>query len=324
MVSDCYGQNGAGADEYSRAQLILLASIAIALVIIGLSVLINTVLFTESVGSSSLDNRIDETREFDGEVTTGVRSLVFRIGHDSRNMTETELRAAVAQNVTRYSRAIGDSYATSRPVAVSLSYSNASRVGNRTVQGVDANLTSDDGATDWKPVSDRTVGWFTLNIDTLETNREPTHINATNTTSSRWVNVSINRTQSGNISVSSTVSFAAGATATCTPVDGRVLLDIYGGAALTESSADCSFNGTSTLDGPYDIDIGNGDNLVGKYSLVTREAIPAGTTLPCTDPGASTPCVAPVLWNASISTVFEGESVSYDNTYNVSIYGENP
>lgn len=310
-------------DGPSRAQLILLGSIAIAVVIIGLTVLINTVLFTESVGSSSLDNRIDETSEFDTEVITGTRSLVFRIGHDSRNLTEAELRAAVDRNVTRYGRAISESYATSRPVAVSLSYSNASTIANRTVQGVDENITSDDGTADWRLAENKTVGWFTLNVDVIDTTTEQLHINATNASAGEWVNISINRSGGGNVSVSSTVSDAAGDTATCTSVDGRVLLDIYAGDVLTQSATGCTFNGTSTIHSPYSIDVVNGGNLVGKYSVVTKEEIPDSRTDACTDAVADQPCVAPVLWTANISTAFEGESVTYSNTYNISIYGEN-
>jgi hypothetical protein len=305
-----------------RGQLILVGAITIALIIVGLSVIVNTVLFTESVGSSSLDNRIDETGEYDAEAIAAVRSLVFRIGHDSRNITEAELRARVASNVTTYSRASAMSYAGSRPVAVSVEYSNASRLGNRTVQDTDWSVTDENGADDWTIVTDKTVGWFTLNVDVLDTDATQTHINTTNATSGRWVNVSINRTTSGNVSVTSAVSFTGGASATCQPVDGRVLFDMYEGVALTDSAGSCAFNGTALLDAPYSVSVVDGTNLVGKYSLVTKEPVTGPETCNGEPPSRADPCVAPVVWTANISTAFEGESISHVNTYNVSIYGE--
>jgi len=305
-----------------RAQLILVGSITIALVIVGLTVVVNTVLFTESVGSSSLDNRIDETSEFDSEVISGTRSLVFRLGHNSRNVTERELRAWVTSNITRYSRAAAQSYAASRPVAVSVNFSNASAIGNRTVQSTDRNITDNSGTEDWTVVSAKTVGWFTLNVDAFDTSTDHLYVNASNATSGNWVNISINRTQRNNVSVTSAVSFADDGQGTCTPVDGRVLLDLYAGASLTNSLSPCTFNGTSILDAPYSIRVTNGKNLVGKYSLVTAETLSAYPACDGLSPAAADPCVAPVLWTANVSTAFEGESISHVNTYNVSIYGD--
>jgi hypothetical protein len=306
-----------------RAQLILVGSLAIALVIIGLTVLVNTILFTESVGSGSLDNRIQEAQEFDSEAIDGVRSLVFRISHADRNLTETELRANVARNVTSFSRAIGESYASTRPVAVTVDYSNASEIGTRIVQDHDAPITDNSANPTWSPFGpEKTVGWLSLNVDVGETDTDPFFANATNATSGRWVNVSVSRLPNGNVSVVSNVSDAPNTVRECAPARGRVLLDVYEGRSLTSATGTCSFTGTSALDPPYDLAFEHGDNLVGKYSLVTRESVPGLPSCDGLDPADAEPCVAPTLWTANISTAFEGEGISYSNNYNVSIYGE--
>jgi hypothetical protein len=307
-----------------RAQLLLLGSVTIALVVVGLTVLVNTVLFTESIGSSSLDNRIDETSEYDSEVITGVRSLTFRIGHNSWGITESQLRGWIAENVTRYSHAMGMSYAVSRPVAVSVEYSNASELGNRTVQNGDSNITSSGGNERWEMVDDKTVGWFTLNVDLRDTDRAPTHFNATNATGGDWVNISVNRTGAGTITVESVQDGGGSVTTTCSSVDGRVLLDLYAGTALTNTSSACSFIGTGTVDGPHRVSVTNGDAVVGKYSLVTREAVSGYPSCADASAGQQEPCVSPVLWSVNVSMAFEGESINYANTYSVDIYGEQP
>lgn len=307
-----------------RAQLILVGSLAIALVIVGLTVLVNTVLFTESVGSGSLDDRIQEAQKFDSEAIDGVRSLAFRVTHSSRNMTESELQGNVAENVTLFSRAIGQSYATTRPVATAVHYSNASEIGNRTVQDHDAQITNNGGDPNWSPfASGRTVGWFSLNVDVRDTAEEPFFVNATNHSSGRWINVSISRLTNGNLSVVSNVSDAPNTVRECQPARGRVLLEMYTGGSLTSETGTCSFPGTNTLNPPYELTFRNGKNLVGKYSIVTKETLSGLPTCEGTSPSDAEPCVAPAVWTANISTAFEGEGISYSNNYNVSIYGEN-
>ncbi|MFB6297538.1 MAG: hypothetical protein ABEH56_03360 [Salinirussus sp.] len=308
-----------GQDGRSRGQLILVGTITIAVVVVGLTVIVNTVLFTESVGSSSLDSRIQEAGEFDSEVIDGVRSVTFRVGHDSRNVTEDELKANVADNLTLYARLLGESYARSRPVAVSLTYSNQSAVGNRTLQDHDDSLTDNAGDTDWTVVSDHAVGWFSLNLDADETSTDPFFVNATNETSGRWINLTLSRESDGNISVDSEVSFRADATGECEPSNGRVLLDAYRGEGVTGADT-CSFNGTSLLDGAINVTVYSGNNGVGKYSVVTRSPVTSHPDCDGLNPDAADPCVAPVLWTANVSTSFVGEGISYTNSYNVSIY----
>jgi hypothetical protein len=62
-----------GADSRERAQLILVGSIAIAFVVIGLVVVINTVLFTENVATSGSIERSGSAENFDYQAPRDTR-----------------------------------------------------------------------------------------------------------------------------------------------------------------------------------------------------------------------------------------------------------
>lgn len=310
-----------------RAQMILVGGVAIAVIIVGLAVIINTVVYSEATITSESTNQLDEAREFDHESRKGMRTLVLRLNHRDRNYTASHHTNDVVRNVTNYSRLLGQSYANSQAAYVEIEYHNdSSGWGQRIVQKADSGVTSDatDDA-DWEPMSSgpkRKVGWFTMSVDVDDTSKHPGYVNVTNATGA-WVNVSINRTGNGPgalVNVTSNVSHAGNTTTQCNPSRGRVLFDFVQGETYTGS---CSFNGTDEVAPPYtSIVVTNGTNIVGKYEIVVNDSIssPGWTRCSTTGPPGTQPCSSPVIWTANVTAAFHGSDAEYANRFNVSVY----
>lgn len=321
-------------DPHQRAQLILAGAVLLAAIILGLGLLLNSVLFTGATGESSASSTLEETDLVDFDVQLSVRELVVRLNHGERNVSAGELEAAVERSVENYSNALGEARARSGSVVVEVEYDNtSSSIGRRIVQDHDANLTDKDDMTPWTPVpssADARVGWFTLNADLGNTSADPAIIEAVNDTSDS-VTIDINRSR-GNVSeivVTSERFFAANGSTTTTTArcEGRldrVLLDLYAGTAFTD---DCEFTGIGALERPNRIHIDQGDRLTGKYAIVVNRStgrVPADyencDTAGGLSPDDAEPCVAPAVWTANVNTTVHGDGLSYENTYNLTIY----
>lgn len=313
-----------------RAQMILLGALALAVIIVAVTVVVNSLATTRTAGPTQSSPQIDEAREFAFESRKGSRSLVLRLNHRHRNVTAAQLDAIVTDNVTAYGGLLAESYASSHAEYVNLTYHNdSSAFGYRVVQAADDNLSTGGpgpGPVLVPPGAERRIGWFSLNVNLSSTSRDPSSIVVTNDTG-HSVEYRINRTGNGTLNVTSTVTdggtVTGTATGTCDPSRDRVLLDLVGG---TSFSADCTFNGTEAIDGPYSVTVVNGDGLVGKYELAYKESLPSPRAPDPCDPSVNrtNPCTAPVVWTANVSAQFDSSELNVSNRYNVSIYGDPP
>ncbi|PSP51513.1 hypothetical protein BRC67_07525, partial [Halobacteriales archaeon QH_3_68_24] len=299
-----------------RAQMILLGALALAVIIVAVTVVVNSLATTRTAGPAQSSPQIDEAREFTFESRKGSRSLVLRLNHRHRDATAAQLGAIVTDNVTVYGGLLAESYASSRAGYVNLTYHNdSSAFGYRVVQDADSNLSTGGSVTLIENTNDqrRQIGWFSLNVNVSSTSRDPSSIVVTNDTG-HSVEYRINRTSNGTLNVTSTVTdggtVTGTATGTCDPSRDRVLLDLVGG---TSFSADCTFNGTEAIDGPYSVKI-DGENLVGKYELAYKESVTPSPGPEC-DPSVdrTEPCTAPVVWTANVSAQFDSSELNVSN-----------
>jgi len=304
----------------NRAQMILLGAIALAVLIVGVSIVVNSLTTTRTAAPSQASPQIDEAREFGFESRKGTRSLVLRLNHRYRNVSAGDLGTQITENVTRYSQLLAESYASSHAEYVSITYHDGdSAYGERLVQAGNDNLTQNENRRDLVP-DERLLGWFVLNVDVENTSREQAEIIVENGTHS--VEYRLNETSNDKLNVTSVVSDGATvtgrATGICDPSRTRVLLDLVDG---TSFSADCQFNGTKAIEGPSTVAIENGDELVGKYDLVYNESVSTPYGLCSTSVDRIEPCTSPVVWVANVSATFDSSELNFSNDYNVSIYG---
>lgn len=322
----------------SRAQLILVGALLVATVILGLSFLLNSLLFTSASGTGETGAAMAETEQLAFELQRGVRSLAVRVNHAKRNVTAGEVATAIESNVTHLGRLYGEAQAAAGAVAISVSYDNASSIrGYRIVQAHDDDFREgDDSPGDWWPVPGPwtphsqppvTVGWVTANVDVQDTNATGSifTVEARNDTAHR-VELQLQR-DGGNLSVDADTSWGSSTSTVCRSTGGRVLVDLFDGNAF---NGDCAFPGVGALDGPVSIRFENTDRIEGRYAIVTnRSTVHVGTStyLKCVDsagdgrpPAAADPCAAPVIWSANVTTSVRTDRVSYHNAFNLSVY----
>lgn len=308
-----------------RAQLILVASIAVAVVVLSLALVMNSLLVVETNTPGKTADRVDNTQTFDHEARRGTQSLILRLNHFERNWTGSTLASNVSNNVSVYSQILAESQVRSQSVFVNVTYHNhTSDYGYRLVQVEDGVVKEPDSTSDgdWDVTDeDRAVGWFTMNVNVTRTDlaNDPVIVEATNETGDS-VTISVNKTSERMVTVESNPDFGSSTTVRCDAPRGRILLDFVEGSTLSEG---CNFTGIGALEQPMEVEFEDGTNVQAQYEVVVDD-------LDRTDLGyewchatrqpRNEGCVAPAVWNATLSTTFQSERVTYRNEYNVSVY----
>jgi hypothetical protein len=306
-----------------RGQLILIGALLLATVIFGVSVLLNSTLYSGMAGAGDVDGAIDRTDRLTFEAKRGVRSLLVRVNHRGRSVTGNQAVTAAAGNVSRYGQLLAESAATGGPMALNLTLNeSSSSVGYRVVQVADGEFTDEpgNGAFDVVPHSlGARIGWATMNVEVANVTG-PFTVTAGNAT--EVIEYEFDQTPAGNLSVA--VSLPSGSTtATCVETNGRVLLDLYDGVGYRSN---CTFDGFGRFDDPMNLSFEDGDRAVGRYSVVASDVsfaqVPPAYR-ECTDtptPAESDPCAHPVVWTANFTMGIQTDSLDYRNRFNLSVY----
>lgn len=249
-----------------RAQLILVGALIVALLIMGITVIINTVLYVENTPTDEGSVVVDEASTVSAEVGEAVHKSAYRINHQTRNHSWQALQNRVAGNLTRLEASMNRQYLEGRSLSVNISLANQSE-GTRVVQAADANFTdpSTDDA-DWDPVANDShrIGWFTMNLDGTAQREGRLHVNVTNGAES--VNYTIEQTNSSSFVIKSSASTSGSTIDVCSTRERRLVLDFYAGESPSDRS--CEFDGITAIDKPAGVSFEGGKNATGKYGIV--------------------------------------------------------
>jgi hypothetical protein len=97
----------------------------------------------------------------------------------------------------------------------------------------------------------------------------------------------------------------------------HVILDLLNGRSPMNRSADV--RSIRWLEGPYDVEFEQGDAIEGEYSIVVSPSTGSFGMSPCTT-GATGPCRAPAVWNASVETRYESATVNVTHEQTIPVY----
>lgn len=348
MVTDLTGPSGSMGDD--RAQLLLLGAIGVAVVVVGLTVAVNSTLIVEDSATSDSIHGADDAASFDAEAVRNVRTVVLRLNHGPRERTGERLAENVSVGLGNYSQVLTRSVVRSEGAWVNVSYDNdSSEWGSRVVQPDDAQFDAPaDPATPyaddarWQPVEDADVGRFVLNLNLSAMDEEAATIRIANETGA-YLDVELSKPDEDSLAVevSGERSGFGSDTAVddCEAVRGaksrdRVLLElktgtVFGGDCRVPAIRNAS-DESRTLDPPYNVSVRDGDNLVGKFSIVTNETdVPfkggfAETSeygyADCAGADATEFCSAPAVWTANVTVDYQSDRVDYTADHNVSVY----
>ena len=308
-----------------RAQLVLVGAIAIGIVIIGMTIVLNSAVFTENVADSNPVEVTGDVGEFDREATRSVRSIAVRVNHVGVHNPNgagghATLRGDLQNNVSNYSRAVGESYADTGSVYVNVTFDGVGENGTRLVQDEDDDFNGGPGVggnPTWTLFDGPfQLGWFVMNLEVENvSDTDQFHVEIRNT-SGATKNVSIWQTNTGDIAINSSPTGGTVPDATCAPTNGRVVVDAVTGTGYSDT---CSFNGTDQLQQPYDrLRFVNADNAYGRMDVVANETSTGPGVVPCVAPHAV--CESAAAWSVEFTTNYRTGEVSYERKHNMSVY----
>lgn len=305
----------------NRAQLLLASSIVLAIIFVGFSIVLNSVIFTENIAGGSSIEVTGDVDEFDHEMRRNARSLTIRVNHAQPYNNTTDVESAIRENFTSYSGILAETYADGGSVYVNVTFDSSTVRGRRIVQSEDRELTKDDGSVDWSPfAAAKEIGWFRMNIDATNVSTDTPYSFELTNESGDTLTVSIKRSGAEALYVNSTINGAASSNTTCEASKGRVYLNILDGTSFTDS---CTFDGADQIESPYThLEFTNGDAAWGKYSIVLNES--GGVNVPeCTAPPQAL-CLSPAVWRLQITTRYSTADLTYRNVQTIDAYEISP
>jgi len=311
----------------STAQIVLVGAVAMAFIIVGLVLVANTALYTESVGAEGSLGSADETGEFQRVARDATASSVYRVNERNNFSTRSALDTAVRDNVTALSDLLATEYGQEYGVFVDVEADLANSEYGARVEQDTFTFFNNSGSDTWTPVDSSTpVAEFDATFDVSEmTNQSLIAAGGQfymriegNGGDERYISF---YNQSGNLSISSDSSSPplGSITPDCTVSTGdRVLVDVSNGSV---PGTDCTFDGLDALEAPYTIEFNNGDEAVGTYSFVVADESLA-TDSKYADFGGGQPYSSFVYWEVNVDVTYEGSEVAYELTRDVPIYGD--
>lgn len=320
--------------DRGRGQLILIGALVIALLVVGVTIIVNTTLFVENTPSDESAVVIEQATTADETLRDAAVSTTFRVNHQSRNHTWNESRTWARDNVSRLASVMRQQYLQSRSFSVNMSVESTTE-GTRVVQAGDGNFSVPPAPPpaptsekqNWTAVDGSRIGWFVVNLNGTEGRTGPFHAVVENG-SGESVDMTIEQVNKSAYEIDSAVSTGGTTNVTCATRDGRLVLDVRRGRSPTDRS--CRFNGTSEIRNASTIEFENGDNAFGKYSIVingTRSTLASRldeANAKCDDgspsPAPTDPCHTPVVWSMQLETTVVGNEITRENERNATVY----
>jgi hypothetical protein len=312
-----------------RGQLILVGALVMALLVVGITLIVNTVLFVENTPTGQSTTELEQASQVDEVVRDAIQSTTFRVNHRTRNHSAAELRRATERNVTRLTRTMDQQYLASKSLSVNVSISGTEN-GTRVVQAADGDFSHPTGQTNWEPVgssltSSPRVGWFVLNLNaTVDTTGR---FEAEVRNDSAAVTFGVERINGSAYEVGSDVDTAGNTTVTCVTRGNRLVLNMRDGSSPTDTA--CEFNGTDEIANASTIEFSNADRVHGKYEIVINDTYASGPSLPASvhpcdksgsPPPLSEPCETSAVWAVQFETAVTSESMSQTREHNITVY----
>ena len=302
-------------DDQSRGQIILISAIVIAIGLIAITVILNTVLFTENVNNigtiaSANDGLNNQIAQRDS-LTTFVRQVN---GNDTY-ATPKASKQALNRSLHWYSDLLGVTLAKRQPVLVNLSVPSTPTVGALVVQANNRSFTDADHESQWTLDSNTQVRQYTMSIAHVSANNSHDAF-AVSFNGSGGTNQKLRfyRRTDGTLlvkrdgTVSDACSLGSGT--------GNTTIDFWTGK-IQHGGRDCGFIGANSLTTPK-IEYDNGKNATGTYRLLTN-----GTSIQSSPFNASadeSPYLTYVVYRASIRSQYVTPDLSYDSEIHLDLY----
>jgi hypothetical protein len=315
MVADRFRRVRTGR---SRGQLLLIGAVAIALLIFGLAIVLNAVLYTSTVSPQAASDGTVNAEMYRDSVDRDVSGLMRSLGNGSDYVNEDAFRS----NLTAYEERLSESAATSEPGTISIGYvPSRSTTGAQIQQNSSDQLNSATGAQNWT-VADRVTSLESFN---LTINKLP-QMTPGKSREFQIIVEELNDTDVWRLDVyyansASQVTFETfngTETTVCTfsaTSRNNITLDIDLPAGTVDGQPSCSFTFAQGISGDYTLRFertGPGGSAVtdGTYNGVIAGSVPTGNYYN----GTTDPSFDNVVFGATVEMTYRAVSVAYQTT----------
>ncbi|WP_135851368.1 DUF7261 family protein [Halorussus salinus] len=316
------GDRGGTADRSGdRGQLILVTGLAVAVTLVALVLLLNTVIYTQNLATRGAEIEDDAAVSFRQEAVAGVGEVV-----DAENRAEYTTRAEVEENVTagvaRYDR-LASSYHASRGTIAQVDTETLALTEGRLLRQTNSsrNFTSASAASGWTLVEDAGAGGtagvrgftLTVNRDDLSDAKTGAFAVRVEEGGDQW----LARVYDDGGAITVAVKNASETTAdpVCSVTAASATVDLTSG---TVGGTRCpALDWAKGVAAPYDVRFDNADDATGTYEVTvdTSAAATAVQTGNFAGPGASSsPRWAPAVYAAAFEIHFETPNVAFHTT----------
>lgn len=309
---------GSGRD---RAQLVLVAALAIAVVLVAFVLLVNAAIYTENLATRDTDVGAGEAADLRAALVDGVGGIV-----DRENAADYDDRAELAANVTdgidQFER-LQASSALEHGVDLRLNGSETALVDGELLRQNDSTrgFVSDGGATNWTLVENvsrargvaATVDRGDLNATTAaDAERDAFHVVLNNRSSGDDDDYRVYLYEddaTGNVTVAVANVTESTPTRVCSVDAATATVDLSRGTL--DGDACAGLRWAAGLDDTYDVQYRNGDEATGTYDLTVRSD---GVTVPSTVNGPTAdeqPYRVPAVYAVETRLVYVGPELEY-------------
>ena len=300
-----------------RGQLILVTGLAVAVTLVAVVLLLNTVIYTQNLATRGTDVGDGEAVGFRQEAVAGVGGLV-----DAENRAEYGSRSKLNENVTEAIRRFGDlssrRYAERGAVADvevdSLSTTPATLLrqtnASRELRSSDAS----GAMADWSAASNvertRNVRLTVSRENLSEDVTTSFAVKLTDDDGGTWKVHLHNESDDVTVTVEEDTGDGPTMTEICSVDAAEATLDLTAGTI--DGRACPGLDWASGLDAPYDIEFVNGDQATGTYELTVDTSGAATIPSNFADAGdEASPRAVPAVYAAAFDLHFETERVAF-------------
>jgi len=306
-----------------RGQLLLVGAVVLAIAIVSLVVILNTVLYTQNVTNRAALDSTADAAEIERTVVGEVPALVERANRNATYGSETAAADAVDRTLARYGALVGTAVTNRRPASVGVAVAGDPSVALVVAHdNVTRNFTDRDRDPEWTVVDGASVQRYRLRIDadSLASTDADAFRMTVGPDGDDWT-MRVHRNGSDRVDVDRVDG--GGSTCTVSPDDGTVELDVENGTADVDADrdsvgVDCTFAFAPGVDPPYRLGYANATNATGTYRLVLD-----GTSATAGDVDTSAPWESPYRSYAvdalAVTVTYATPELDYRTTTNRTI-----
>jgi hypothetical protein len=251
-----------------RGQLILVGAIAIALVLLGLVLIVNTALFTQVVGSEGTVETAKDGGLSGQEIGDAIGDVVAteNRAHDSVSTIDSDVETTVSDDLQP---TFANRTFESGGSVISVDYLGETTTGTRTAQDRGGTFEAADGTDGWHPIQPTESARVESAFLTIYTNDSSLSNPFEMEVTSGATTMTIELSDAGSGQVQIDVSGPSSTTCTVSPTANTIRIDVTDGRVYEDGS--CTFDTFERLSSPDTVYFDNGDEVEGTYEIVSED-----------------------------------------------------